>query len=180
MAALILAAGVIIYTVLSNKVPPPKSVMAEVNQHIIPMAKPSPTPAATPLPKTHDYVYNAVEYGIAATGVRSFNPANDEGLAHGSYYLLSQAGYTNLSFQEVLAFFKKYRLRQGDTVIVRARIVRKVLTTHVKLESPFNLSCSNTNTGWHEKVAVGEIVTLKGTVNEENSIYNCVVYRDGI
>lgn len=174
MTMLILAAGVLIYAVLSNKVPPPKSAVAEVN-HIIPMPKPSPTPSATPMPKTHDYVYNAVEYRIAATGTRNFDPLYDETLAGQSYYLLSQAGYTDLSFQEVLAFFKKYRLRQGDTVKVRARVVRKILTTHIKLESPFPLSCSNESEGWNGKVAIGQTVTLKGTVYEEGAIFDCSV-----
>ena len=148
------------------------------NEHIIPMPEPKPEPE----PEVREYVYNPVEYYIAASQLSTIEIQSR----------LRKKGY-NLSEKEIDEFREQYGIRKGDTVLVRGKAFGHVAALDeegVKLESPFYLAVFATHVidpvtnirtrpQWLSdvlrRIRAGEevVITVRGTADGVSRIKNC-------
>ncbi|MBI2042493.1 MAG: hypothetical protein HYT21_02005 [Candidatus Nealsonbacteria bacterium] len=198
VGALLLVAGIFVYALSSNKVPPPNPAVADEvlptatatatatpetkTNSIIPMVTVTPVPA-----KTREYVYNAVEYLIASRS-RSFIWLK---------IMLKERGY-NIQDEEIQKFREQHGVDPGDSIVIRGKIVgRSDMANYagVRIESPEHLlSCmgsrSSTVVGvlpqWAsdalQSVKAGKevVLTLRGTATSESyKITDCQPVIDG-
>ncbi len=185
LGALIVVAGVFIYAMSSNKIPPPKSAAAAIK----PIATLTPTstpetktnsiiPIVTPIliqprAKNHDYIFNTTEYFIAvrASAPQMFSEIKST---------LKENGY-DLSNEEILEFQKKHGLELGDTLTIQGKVTGvKMLTTNgsgVKLESIGFFVCESKDKPeplWvSSAVKKQSFMTFRGTVAHATSMTDC-------
>ena len=139
------------------------------SQHIIPDIPPTP-----PAPKTHNYIYNPVEYQIAMWG------APIEWLEE----RLREKGY-NLSRKEIDDFRKQHGIKTGEIVLVRGKVIGEPISVGygVRFESlsegGIDASAKGERPQWVsdalKKVRAGEevIVTVRGVAKNGILIRDC-------